>query len=350
MSFIRNLFILVCLLATFSSYALERARPQTGEGIYAFLRRHNRDDKQDYQKFIELNKGKFGKQNSLLSNVSYVLPPVAGDAKKQKKANNVERQPVKNKKPKTGYQPLFGKKYAHYEIIDNELKGACFFLVSEHGGPDCGATATVNGHELYEDEYAYDVMLRLARKLLQHGATVHIIIQDPHDGIRDDKYLKYSRDETCMGLTIPLNQTMRLRQRTDKVNSLSAKANEKYQRAIFIHLDSRNYTKRLDAFFWYQDKSPDRKKSQSLAETMCRTFKTQYEKNQPGRGFSGKASPPAKNVFVLRNTKPVSILVELGNIKNKIDQQRFISDRNRQHLADWMALGFMQDYRNSKLK
>jgi N-acetylmuramoyl-L-alanine amidase len=36
-------------------------------------------------------------------------------------------------------------------------------------------------------------MLRLARYLLMEGATVHVIIQDPVDGIRDDKFLKNNK-------------------------------------------------------------------------------------------------------------------------------------------------------------
>ena len=43
------------------------------------------------------------------------------------------------KKPRTGKEPLLGKEYAAYKITSNELSGACFYLVSGHGGPDPGA-------------------------------------------------------------------------------------------------------------------------------------------------------------------------------------------------------------------
>jgi N-acetylmuramoyl-L-alanine amidase len=378
MSFTRSFFILICIFLTFSTYAQERDRPRSGEGIHAFLRRHDRDGNQYYQKFIKLNKGKFGKKKSLLSGVFYVLPPVEKDLKKPDipdipddpnlqdvqeipdaldtldanvpelsvEPDIIEPQSVKNKKSKNGYQPLFGTKYANYTILDNELDGACFFLSSGHGGPDCGAIAKVDGRELHEDEYAYDITLRLARNLLQHGATVHIIIQDPKDGIRDGKYMNNSRKETCMGQTIPLNQVARLQQRTDKINSLSRRTKEKYQRAVFIHLDSRSKKKQLDVFFYYQDKRENRKKSLRLAETMRHTFEDRYAKNQPGRGFSGTVS--TRNLAVMRNAAPVSIFVELANMQNKFDQRRYILDDNRQALANWMTLGFIRDYRNSK--
>ena len=350
MLFTRNFFILVCLFMTFCTYAQEKDKPLSGEGIYAFLRRHNRDDNQSYQKFLELNKSKLGKKNTLLAGVSYVLPPIEGDSNKPNTQNTskVSKEPDASSNKKTGHQPLFGKKYARYTILDNQLEGACFFLASGHGGPDCGAIARVDGRELHEDEYAYDITLRLARNLLQHGATVHIIIQDPDDGIRNDKYLNNSRKETCMGRAIPLNQVARLRQSTDAINRLSAKAKENYQRAVFIHLDSRSKKKQLDVFFYYQNKSSNQKKSQRLADTMRQTFKDQYAKNQPGRGFSGTVS--TRNLFVMRNAEPVSIFMELANMQNDFDQKRYILENNRQALANWMTLGFIRDYRNSKGK
>jgi len=380
MSFTRNWFIFICLLVTFSTtYAQERDKPRSGEGVYAFLRRHDRDDNQYYKKFIELNKGKFGKNGALLTGVHYVLPPIVKDSSKSGKSDvrdirktsevskvsndadtldtnvsgiseesdSIEQQPiVKNNKSKRGYLSLFGEKYAHYEIVDNALEGACFFLSSGHGGPDCGAIAKVDGHELHEDEYAYDITLRLARNLLQHGATVYMIVQDQKDGIRDGKYLKNSRTETCMGRKLVLNQSDRLRQYTDAINGLSAKTKEKYQRAVFVHLDSRSKKKQLDVFFYYQEKSANQKKSKRLAETMRQTFENQYEKNQPGRGFSGTVS--TRNLAVMRNSEPVAIFLELANMQNVSDQRRFIMEDNRQALANWIMLGLIKDYRNSK--
>lgn len=109
------------------------------------------------------------------------------------------------------------------KVTSNRLAGACFYVVSGHGGPDPGAIGKVGRYELHEDEYAYDIALRLARNLMQEGAEVHIIIQDAKDGIRDDSYLSNSKRETCMGDAIPLNQVQRLQQRCDKINALTGK-------------------------------------------------------------------------------------------------------------------------------
>lgn len=334
----------LCCFCFLSGFAQDKDKPRSGEGINAFLIRNQRRPPEDYkEKFIELNKGKFGKNHSLLLHHTYILPPLntAGNNKTVSGSSTSGKKTL-NAKYK---EPLFGKGYEEYTIKSHDLLGACFYVVSGHGGPDPGAIAKVDGRELHEDEYAYDIALRLARNLLENGATVHIIIQDKKDGIRDGKYLKNSKTETCMGSTIPLNQKKRLKQRSDKINQLSKNAKEKYQRAIFIHLDSRSRKKQLDVFFYH---STGDKVSTKLAKNMRNTFESQYKKHQPDRGFSGTVS--AGNLYVLNNTKPTSVFVELANMQNAADQKRYVLEDNRQALANWMLRGFIKDYEDSKKK
>ena len=80
------------------------------------------------------------------------------------------------KKPRTGKEALFGKEYATYQITSNELSGACFYLVSGHGGPDPGAIGIYQGRQLHEDEYAYDIILRLARELFKIRKMVFVTV------------------------------------------------------------------------------------------------------------------------------------------------------------------------------
>ena len=151
--------------------AQEKAFPKKGEGITLFLKRHNRTGIAYQKQFIELNKNKLGKRNALRMGVKYTLPPLQG---KEAVASAIKR---------ANYEPLFGKELASYKVTSSELKGACFYLVSGHGGPDPGAIGRIGKIELHEDEYAYDIVLRLARNLMTKGAKVHIIIQDAKDGM-----------------------------------------------------------------------------------------------------------------------------------------------------------------------
>ena len=155
----------------------------------------------------------------------------------------------------TKKEPLFGKSHSSYKVTSSSLKGAVFYLVSGHGGPDPGCIGKYQGKELHEDEYAYDIILRLGKELLERGAKVYFIIQDAKDGIRDSYILKNSKRETCMGKPIPLNQIERLKQRCVAINNLYRKDKSSYKRAIFIHVDSRSRSKQTDVYFYHAPNS-----------------------------------------------------------------------------------------------
>lgn len=248
--------------------------------------------------------------------------------------------PAYAQKKNTRREPLFGKANATYQVTSNSLKGATFYLVSGHGGPDPGCIGKYQGKELHEDEYAYDIILRLGRKLLKRGAKVHFIIQDAKDGIRNTTILKNSKRETCMGRPIPLKQVARLQQRCDAINRLYRKDKSKYKRAIFIHVDSRSRGKQTDVYFYH---APQSKYGKRLATQLHKTFKAKYDRHQPNRGFEGTVS--ARDLFVLRNTIPYAVFLELGNIQNAQDQKRLVIPDNRQALANWITDAIVKDYK-----
>jgi N-acetylmuramoyl-L-alanine amidase len=255
--------------------------------------------------------------------------------------NSGEPKPSTDSSLPSRIEPLFGKMYEEYSIEDRFLSGACFFLVSGHGGPDPGVTYNLGGRVLHEDEYAYDITLRLARNLLTHGATVHIIIQDPNDGIRDDEYLDNNDTETCMGEKISTHKEARLKQQCVEINNLSEVAGEKYQRAVFIHLESRRYSEQIENYFFHTKDS----QSEKLAQIALNTFQMQYNKLQMDQAFKGTTS--IRDLYVLRNTNPIAIYTELGNIRNRFDQKRLLISDNRQTMADWLAIALIEDYRNN---
>ena len=77
---------------------------------------------------------------------------------------------------------------------------------------------------------------------------------------------------------------------------------------------------------------------------LYRTVKSKYNENQPGRGYRG--SVQSRDLFMLRHVKPTSVYIELGNIKNKRDQDRFLQVNNRQAVANWLCLGLVQITKN----
>jgi N-acetylmuramoyl-L-alanine amidase len=242
---------------------------------------------------------------------------------------------------RTGYHlPILGKKEAEVKIKSNKLKDQVYYIISGHGGPDPGAVGKRGTSMICEDEYAYDVSLRLFKLLLEQGAKAYLIIEDQNDGIRDDEILPCDRDERCRGAEIPLNQAKRLKQRVAEVNALYAQNKKKgysQQSCISIHVDSRSKNHRQDVFFCYY---PTSKSSRSLAETMQKTFAQKYQRYRAGGHYAGEIDD-RDNLYVLKNTTPKTILVELANIQNKADHKRIVQASNRQALANWMLEGLI---------
>jgi N-acetylmuramoyl-L-alanine amidase len=235
--------------------------------------------------------------------------------------------------------PVFGDQYAYTPLVDDRLKGKVFYIVSGHGGLDSGASGKRGTHTLCEDEYAYDVALRLTRLLISHGATTYMIVRDPNDGIRDADYLICDTDEVLWGNKPTANgQKARLQDRCDVINELTVNFTEKGisdQTLIEIHVDSRSKSARTDVFFYYR---PSSISSANMANRLQETFELKYAKVRAGRRYQGTVS--ARGLFMLTETKtPKAVYIELGNIRNPYDQLRLVTPRNRQLLAQWMFDG-----------
>ena len=253
-------------------------------------------------------------------------------------------KPVSPAKPKgigiRGNYPILGPDESKVTRVSNRLKGYVFYMVSGHGGPDPGATAYRQRKTITEDEYAYDISLRLTRNLLMHGATVYVIVRDPDDGIRKGQYLAPDKDEVVWGnVPIPRSQLTRLQQRVDIVNALYQKNKQQgviHQRQFFMHIDSRNIGKRIDMFFYH--KKGDNL-GMTLAKSIRKTLEEKYAQVQKGRVYKGDVS--SRDLFVLRETNVPSVFIELGNIKNPQDQGRFILEKNREYVAAWLTEGIL---------
>ena len=239
---------------------------------------------------------------------------------------------------KTRRYAIFGKNYQDVPLVSKKLKNKIFYVEGGHGGPDPGAQARVGGRTLCEDEYAYDVSLRVARELIKQGAVVHIINRDLNDGIRDGEFLMCDRDEvTYPDLKVPVHHKTRLTQRSDAVNELFDMYNKKGltdQRLIVIHIDSRGLNDQIDTFLYYQSDNED---SKNLAKKMQKTLESHYLGK---REWNGTLS--TRDLHMLRETKPTTVFVEIGNIRNEFDRKRIMIKNNRQAIANWLAEGFMK--------
>lgn len=333
------LFLAIILLPFNSLSQSKEVVALKGDGIYRLLTRHGLSSAEYMDDFITLNKSNLGRNNTLLAGVKYKLPDTA----------KLPATPASSSTPSKGtgkmvHYDIFGSEYADIEILSNNLKGAVYYLVGGHGGPDPGAVGKYNGNLVCEDEYAYDVTLRLARRLIEEGATVYMITRDKNDGIRDAVTLKADKDEVCYpNLTIPLNHTRRLRQRTDAVNQLYKKHKGSFQRMIAVHIDSRGRSENIDIFFYHDKRSETGEKACKILRD---TIEKKYHEVQPNRGYTGTVS--TRPLYVVKNTWPTAIFIELGNMNHERDVKRLVIPDNRQAVANWLALGLIKDFSTNK--
>jgi len=335
------LLVIIVLLDCNYSFSQEYKKiiAKNGDGIYGVLKQNGLPPEKYLNVFIELNKEKLGKNNALIIGRTYLLPV------EEIKVPEVKTEvPFKEELQVKKVYEIYGKNYNEVAIKTNELAGNIYYLMSGHGGPDPGAVGYLDNHMLCEDEYAYDVTLRLARNLTERGATVYMIIRDPDDGIRDDAYLDPDKDEVCFpDQEIPLGQVDRLHQSTDAVNKLYAENKGKFQRLVVIHVDSRSVKENIDVFFYHNKGS---KPGEKLANQLRNTFIKRYAIHQPNRGYNGTVS--FRNLYVIKNSLPTSVFIELGNINHKRDQQRFLIADNRQAVANWLRDGLIEEYQSAK--
>ncbi|MCL6267637.1 N-acetylmuramoyl-L-alanine amidase [Flagellimonas sp. 2012CJ39-3] len=331
------LFVLFCLCCTFLGTAQDsivQVTAQTGDGIYSLLRRHGVDPTKYYKDFLNLNKENLKSDHQLYAGNVYRIPFVANDDRIAPDSEEIEKMQY----------PIFGDAYATVEPLSNRLENTVYYLISGHGGPDPGAIENYAGKLISEDEYAYDVTLRLARELLSHGAEVHIIVRDENDGIRDNRILDLDTDEVVYpNKPIPLNQKQRLKQRVDVVNRLYLQNRGKYQRLIVTHVDGRASGTNIDVFFYHHHKSKNGKR---LAESIHETFNRKYKKFQPNRQYTGTFKDRS-NLYLVKNTLPAIAYIEIGNIRSKKDQRRILDPDNRQALAKWISEGVLLDFETS---
>jgi len=385
-------FIIGLFFISSSLYGQDRAyvmyQPNTGETISSILNKFQLpDDQKTLRTFYQLNK--LGLQDPIYTHKSYKLPLIQytyNEKSIRSTINNQDwdlavniqnynlnlyRKGIKSgdyrvdnnlwvpphllrstSKPqviltsgkKSLEIPLFGPKHKDFPVLSSKLEKKVFYLVAGHGGPDPGAMSRYNSWDICEDEYSYDVTLRLAKLLMQHGAQVEIIVQDPTDGIRSENYLPCDKNEiTLKGDPLPLNQLKRLQQRSDIINNLyisHRKSDRSFQEytAVMIHVDSRNKSKRQDVYFYHLDDSSQGKEK---ALGLYRTFKEKYKIHRKSGKYRGSVS--ARNLFMLRSTYPPAVFIELGNLKNPNDQKRILLESNRQALAQWIFEGLISD-------
>lgn len=306
----------------------QTATPQAGEGIWGLLRRSGLTPTSALAKeFKELNASRLKGSDELKLGMSYQLPGAAGKATASEPQEQGRRYPI------------FGSQYELVVQKTRRLEGHYFYLVAGHGGPDPGTHGKFAGKPLPEDEVAYDTVLRAARRLIEEGATVYLIVRDENDGIRDVEHFAYDQDEVHLDGTPVGFRDDRLKKNAAIINDLYQKNRGKAlsQQVISFHVDGYGgrHQPQIDPYFTYASDS-----GRSLGAVLQAELRDRYELHQPGRGYRGGLKE--RSLYILTHTKPTAVLIELGNIRHPGDQQRLVKPGNRQALAEWIVEGLVR--------
>lgn len=269
--------------------------------------------------------------------------PLALAEKKAEKAA-LNAKPVRKENITRGPYHLFGESHSQVSLKSTQLQGKVFYIVSGHGGNDTGAIGKKGHNTLCEDEYTYDIALRLARQLVAHGATPYVIVRDPDDGIRDENFIGSTQDKHEVywkNTPIPTNHRDRLHTRIKIIDTLYQEHGEATdQRIIFLHIDSRpDASEQIDVYFLNKRNDGT---GRQLSSSIRNVFATKYStRNRP---YHGKVK--SNNwLFVHRYTNHIpSTFIELGNIHNPLDQLRFTLSSNREALANWITEGVLSSF------
>jgi N-acetylmuramoyl-L-alanine amidase len=226
-------------------------------------------------------------------------------------------------------------------------KGALYGLVvvidPGHGGTDPGSHGTFNGNPVYEDEYCYDVALRLQRMLKKKEALVFLTVKDkkqkkpiashPADIIKPDKNEVFALDGSLAKAGSGLNKRV----------AYANKIKKKYPRHkvvfISIHFDSLPAT--IEGGRIIQTKTKN-EMGKILEGIMIKN-----ERAVKGRAVlvtSGDKSKGIINVWVLGRSNQIKekILIELGNFSNKDDRWRIRNYKVRENYAQLTTRALIQ--------
>ena len=90
---------------------------------------------------------------------------------------------------------------------------------------------------------------------------------------------------------------------------------------------------------FFKNYFPGSRDGKSLAKKMHKKLESKYKSYRKSGKYHGTVTP--RDLHMLREPKPTSVFIELGNIRNSYDQKRLILENNRQALANWLSEGLI---------
>jgi len=226
-------------------------------------------------------------------------------------------------------------KAANPSVQGSALRGWMVILDPGHGGRDGGSTGIFNGQMVVEDEYVYDVALRVDRLIKARGGLSFLTLHDKKTGIRSwraQEVFPDERHETFAGQSsIARSGTRGLNQRLAYGNAMSRKYPKYKQAWISIHFDVVGTKKDVEGVRIIKSAG-----SNGLAQALgCSFGKSSRLRDINPVVVNGDPRFGIRNLWILRGGNKIQekVLVELGNFNNTTDVWRVRNPVTREAYA-----------------
>jgi len=257
--------------------------------------------------------------------------------------------PAVNFSKASGLLKDFEKAAASLPPLSSRLKGYTVVLDPGHGGLDPGAivaSSDGNGNTVYvvEDEYSYDISLRVYRDLIRHGAEVFLTVISPNQTIRttrdasitfvnekNEVYNSASLNSETGGSVWPVGNAWGLDQRKEVAQK--ALRGKSKNRTIFvsIHADNNPGDEKGTGILYHPDDAGG--PSEELASHL--------------QSYMGSGSHTrAQELRVLgKNPAGASVLIEVRNLAYKSNAWAIRNEELRQDDADRIVRGIVEYFK-----
>ncbi|QWX83170.1 hypothetical protein H0I23_11995 [Cellulophaga sp. HaHaR_3_176] len=281
-------FLFFVSISAFSQEIIQTFKAKKGDGIVSVLQGEGLDVNTNYQKFIDLNKGKISKGSELKFGVTYTLPQSETSFNSMGKVINLSENVD---------TPIFNTRLQSLTKKDSTLKKAVYYLLFDVF--DSENLSVLKNTSSVKNQVVYGI----AQELLEKGARVFMFDSDDSNNLNLGDYVA-------------------------AINKRYLKYSDEYQRLLVVSIDGAKFNKAIISVE-HHDKSIE---SKQFAKNLENIFKVQ------NKVFIDKT-----NLYIANNALPAMIFVKVDYIKNrKLDAKNATIEKNK--FVGKVTTGMQIDY------